>query len=144
MEVETSNSNETVESELKLIKNGDSKSSVASGAMNRNVDGGVPSDDKTEPPPTESQIVETQNESTPVQVSSEAQDVIPIPRIPPEEHEEDFTIFHCVSYLGASTIHEPRSEQEIHRVMGFLNEQPIDKLIEVSVSVPLYSDGNVM
>jgi len=88
--------------------------------------------------------------------------------------EEDFIIFHCVSYLGASSIEvnilealsiiyhrifrnkvrvcpdefyckqNPKSEDEIQRTITFLNEQSSDKVIEVSVSVPLHSDGYVM
>ncbi|CAL8143642.1 unnamed protein product [Orchesella dallaii] len=58
--------------------------------------------------------------------------------------QDNFVIFHCVSYLGAAIIKEPRCETEIQKIMGFLNEQSSDKVMTVSVSVDIHADGFVI
>ncbi|XP_069685787.1 rab GTPase-activating protein 1-like isoform X2 [Periplaneta americana] len=58
--------------------------------------------------------------------------------------QQDCTIFSGVSYLGAAAINAPKSEAEIQRNMGILNEQSSEQAIKVSVSVPSSSDGTVV
>ncbi|ODN05350.1 Rab GTPase-activating protein 1 [Orchesella cincta] len=58
--------------------------------------------------------------------------------------QDDFVIFHRVSYLGAAMIKEPRSEPEIQKIMAFLNDQSSDKVMTVSVSVDIHADGFVI
>ncbi|KAK7869744.1 hypothetical protein R5R35_008281 [Gryllus longicercus] len=58
--------------------------------------------------------------------------------------QQECTIFSGVTYLGAAAINAPKSEVEIQRNMGILNEQSSDQGIKVSVSVPSSSDGTVV
>ncbi|XP_066994263.2 rab GTPase-activating protein 1-like isoform X2 [Anabrus simplex] len=61
-----------------------------------------------------------------------------------QDIQQECTIFSGVSYLGAAAINAPKSEAEIQRNMGILNEQSSDQGIKVSVSVPSSSDGTVV
>ncbi|XP_021949765.1 rab GTPase-activating protein 1-like isoform X2 [Folsomia candida] len=81
-------------------------------------------------------LVELSGNSQPV-LQANNQQVIPV------REEEDFIIFHGVSYLGASKIHEANNELEIQKIISFLNEAS-DSCIQVSVAVPFYSDGEVV
>jgi hypothetical protein len=59
--------------------------------------------------------------------------------------DQECTIFSGVTYLGAATIgSNPKSEQEIHRIMNELNQSTGLAGLKVCVSIPSCSDGLVV
>lgn len=59
--------------------------------------------------------------------------------------DQDCTVFCGVSYLGAQNIADPKSEQDIQRIMQELSSMPENRDgIAVSISIPVCSQGLVV
>lgn len=56
----------------------------------------------------------------------------------------EFTLFNRVIYLGCAAINAPRSETEIQRNMAILNDQSSEQVMEIALSIPSHSEGQVV
>ncbi|XP_013144238.1 PREDICTED: rab GTPase-activating protein 1-like [Papilio polytes] len=92
------------------------------------LDGSQAADTAT-PSPTEKQ-----DHMKPIESDDEVSDV-----------DQDCTVFCGVSYLGAQNIADPKSEQDIQRIMQELSSMPENRDgIAVSISIPVCSQGLVV
>ncbi|XP_013166979.1 PREDICTED: rab GTPase-activating protein 1-like isoform X1 [Papilio xuthus] len=115
------------------VKNDTSKSQdscrlVGGSKFYEMLDGSQAADTAT-PSPTEKQ-----DHMKPIESDDEVSDV-----------DQDCTVFCGVSYLGAQNIADPKSEQDIQRIMQELSSMPENRDgIAVSISIPVCSQGLVV
>lgn len=86
-----------------------------------------------------SPLAEKQDDMKPEKLSDTDEDYVV------SDIDQECTIFSGVTYLGATSIGtNPKSEQEIHRIMNELNSNTGSGGLKVGISIPSSSDGLVV
>ncbi|KFM66120.1 Rab GTPase-activating protein 1, partial [Stegodyphus mimosarum] len=55
----------------------------------------------------------------------------------------EYTVFDRITYLGCAVISDPRNETEIKKSMSVLNGQSSAKVLSISLSLPVNSEGYI-